>query len=252
MTDYTDALGHRAKIGVLVPFTNTIVQPEYEAMAPPGVTNHVARIPNRKRPVGDMNAYRASLINGWQPALEVIDRVTPAAPDLILLGHSIDSFVGGVTSAQMMQAALSERAGVCDVLVPSLAVDAALKALGGPRGIAILTPYQPPGDEAAQAFFSDAGYRVVGLKGLKCGSPLAIAAVTEEVIRAEIEALDGPDVEAIIQVGTNLAMARVAVEMEEKLGKPVLSINAATYWAGLRHLGINDRLEGFGRLLAEN
>ena len=127
-----------------------------------------------------------------------------------------------------------------------------MKALGGPRRIAILTPYQPPGDEAAHGFFSDAGYRVVGLKGLKCVSPLAIAAVTEDVIRAEIEALDGPDVEAIIQVGTNLAMARVAVEMEETLGKPVLSINAATYWAGLRRLGIDDRLEGFGRLLAEH
>lgn len=251
MTQYTDVLGHRAKIGVLVPYTNTIVQPEFEAMTPPGVTNHVARIPNQKRPAGDMEAYRASLVNGWKPALDVIDRVTPAAPDLILLGHSIDSFVGGVTPAQMMQAALTERAGVCDVLVPSLTVDAALKALGGPKRIAILTPYQPPGDEAAQGFFRDAGYRVVAVKGLKCPSPLAIAAVTEDVIRAEIEALNGPEVEAIIQVGTNLPMARVAVEMEEKLGKPVLSINAATYWAGLRHLGINDRLKGFGRLLAE-
>ncbi|MCH8187184.1 MAG: hypothetical protein IIB66_00535, partial [Proteobacteria bacterium] len=133
MTLYTDALGGRAKIGVLVPFTNTIVQPEYEAMAPPGVTNHVARIPNQKRRADDMAAYRASLVDGWKPALEVIDRITPAAPDLILLGHSIDSFVGGVRSARPMQAALTARAGVCDVLVPSLAVDAALKALGGPR-----------------------------------------------------------------------------------------------------------------------
>ncbi len=251
MTPYTDALGHRAKIGVLVPFTNTIVQPEYEAMRPPGVTNHVARIPNQERLAGDLDAYRASLVDGWKPALEVIDRVTPAAPDLILLGHSIDSFVGGVAAARKMQAALSERAGVCEVLVPSLAVHAALKALGGPTRIAILTPYQPPGDEAAEGFCSDAGYDVVRLKSLKCASPLAIAAVSEGEIRAEIEALNGNDVEAIIQVGTNLAMARVAVEMEEKLSKPVLSINAATYWAGLRHLGIEDRLDGFGRLLAE-
>ena len=151
-----------------------------------------------------------------------------------------------------MQAALTERAGVCDVLVPSLTVDAALKALGGPRRIAILTPYQTPGDEAAAGFFTDAGYQVVGLKGLKCASGLAIASVPEDEIRAEIEALNGPDVDAIIQVGTNLPMARVAVEMEEKLAKPVLSINAATYWAGLRHLGIDDRLKGFGRLFAEH
>ena len=44
----TDTLGWRLKLGVLVPSTNTAVQPEYDAMRPPGVTNHVRgfRIPN--------------------------------------------------------------------------------------------------------------------------------------------------------------------------------------------------------------
>ena len=43
-----DTLGWRLKLGVLVPSTNTAVQPEYDAMRPPGVTNHVRgfRIPN--------------------------------------------------------------------------------------------------------------------------------------------------------------------------------------------------------------
>src|SRR3712207_3708734 len=43
-----DTLGWRMKFGVLVPSTNTSVQPEYEAMRPAGVTNHVRgfRIPN--------------------------------------------------------------------------------------------------------------------------------------------------------------------------------------------------------------
>ncbi len=117
------------------------------------------------------------------------------------------------------------------VLVPSLAVHAALKALGGPTRIAILTPYQPPGDEAAEGFFSDAGYDVVRLKGLKCASPLAIAAVSEGEIRAEIEALNGNDVEAIIQVA----------------GGP-LSVGNARHMvghAGRTHglvLGLNDRV----------
>src|SRR5439155_24140893 len=41
--DMPDVLGYRAKIGVLVPATNTIVEPEYHAMAPRGVTLHTAR-----------------------------------------------------------------------------------------------------------------------------------------------------------------------------------------------------------------
>ena len=40
----TDVLGSRAKFGVLGPSTNTIVQPEFDAMRPPGVTNHYSRI----------------------------------------------------------------------------------------------------------------------------------------------------------------------------------------------------------------
>jgi hypothetical protein len=47
-----DALGHRAKVGILVPATNTIVEPELAAMQPPGVTNHVSRMGRLKRDMG--------------------------------------------------------------------------------------------------------------------------------------------------------------------------------------------------------
>ena len=39
-----DVLGWRRKFGVLGPSTNTIVQPDFEMMRPPGVTNHYSRI----------------------------------------------------------------------------------------------------------------------------------------------------------------------------------------------------------------
>ena len=39
----TDALGYRAKFGVLGPSTNTIVQPEFDDLRVPGVTNHYSR-----------------------------------------------------------------------------------------------------------------------------------------------------------------------------------------------------------------
>ena len=37
-------LGYRANWGVIVPSTNTSVQPEFEDMKPRGVTNHTVRI----------------------------------------------------------------------------------------------------------------------------------------------------------------------------------------------------------------
>ena len=60
-----DSLATRAKIGVIVPATNTVVQPEMEAMRPVGVTNHVSRMRLPPRPYGDMGEYRRG---GGDPA----------------------------------------------------------------------------------------------------------------------------------------------------------------------------------------
>ena len=62
---------------------------------------------------------------------------------------------------------------------------------------------------------------------------------------------DGDEVEAIVQCGTNLAMGRLAGMAEKLLGKPVIAINAATYWFALRDNGIEDPIEGYGSLLAD-
>ncbi len=66
-----------------------------------------------------------------------------------------------------------------------------------------------------------------------------------------IKRLDGDDVDAIVQVGTNLSMVRLAAMAEMWLGKPVIAINTATYWHALRANGVMDRVEGAGRLLEE-
>ena len=59
-------------------------------------------------------------------------------------------------------------------------------------------------------------------------------------------------VDAVVQVGTNLAMGEVAAMAEFWLDKPVLAINTATYWYALRYYGIKDQMQGWGRLMAEH
>lgn len=62
--------------------------------------------------------------------------------------------------------------------------------------------------------------------------------------------MNGPEVDAVIQVGTNLAMARLAGIAEFWLDKPVVAINTATYWYALRQNGVADRRDDFGSLLS--
>ena len=63
--------------------------------------------------------------------------------------------------------------------------------------------------------------------------------------------LNEHDVEALVQCGTNLAMARLAGEAEKWLKKPVIAINTATYWYAMRANGMDDVIEGFGSLMTD-
>jgi maleate isomerase len=93
---------------------------------------------------------------------------------------------------------------------------------------------------------------VVNLVGLKCGSPTLIAHVSKSALRDAILRVNRGNVDAVVQVGTNLAMAQVAAAAEFWLDKPVIAINTATYWYALRDYGIRDRIPGWGSLLMEH
>ena len=102
-------------------------------------------------------------------------------------------------------------------------------------------------------YFTDSGFEVVRDIYLQCRSWTAIAEVTPDLLREKLIELNGNgrDVDAIVQVGTNLSMVRLAAAAELWLGKPVIAINTATYWHALRQNGIADKISGLGRLLED-
>ena len=59
----TDSLGYRKKFGVIAPSTNTSVQPEYDAMRPPGVTNHFGRIHIPNDPIRNDEDFDQLMVN---------------------------------------------------------------------------------------------------------------------------------------------------------------------------------------------
>jgi maleate isomerase len=247
----TDTLGWRMKFGVLVPSTNTSVQPEYDAMRPVGVINHVRgfRIPNA--PTRTDAEFSQQLENMRATMVDAMDEVLTLEPHHVILATAAES-AGGVAGARVLrERLLAKSGGRVGVTLGADAIQAALHRYGSIRRIGLITPYMPVGDEQAQRFFEDCGYEAVCIKGMRCGSPVLIAHTSEAELRDAITEVNGPDVDAIVQVGTNLPMARVAAAAEFWLGKPVVALNTATYWHALRVNGIDDRVGGFGRLLAE-
>lgn len=244
-----DALGWRRKFAVIAPSTNTSVQPEFDDMRPQGVTNHFARIRIPDDPIRDDRDFEQLMRNIRAEVDNAIDRVMTCRPDYLIMGMSSETFWDGAEGSRRLLASVEARAGV-RVAMGSYASLAALEAYGGIERIAVVTPYMPVGDAQVARFFTDCGYRVVRLKGLRCESPVQIAHVPGDTLRAAVLEVDGDDVDAVVQVGTNLAMVRLADEAERRLGKPVIAINAAIYWYALRQNGLSDRLQGFGGLLA--
>ena len=248
-TPSLDALATRAKIAVIVPATNTIVQPEMEAMRPKGVTNHVSRMLLPVRPYDDMQAYRQALDTEKGNLEEALSLVLPCEPHAVAHGHSIHSFRGDRARAQAEQDRLEALAGI-PFITPSVAVLEGLKAIGDPKRIAVLTPYWPPADALIQEFFVSCGYDVVANHGLKAKGPISVAQFTPEHILEGFKTLNVQGVEAFVHVGTNLPVSALTPQIEAEFGKPLIGVNVATYWLALRRLGIQDPLPGFG-VLAE-
>lgn len=245
-----DSLGWRRKFGVIAPSTNTAVQPEFDDMRPRGVTNHHVRIWIPDDPVESDEDFNRLMENIRLEFHNAIDRVMTCRPDYIVMGMSAETFWDGLKKSEEFKQDVITRSGL-RAAMGSDSVRAALRCYGDIRRIGVLTPYWPVGDKNVKKFFEDCGFDVVAIKGLNCRSPSLIAHVQENELREALLELNENPVEALVQCGTNLAMARLAGEAEKWLKKPVIAINTATYWYALRDNGISESIEGFGSLLTD-
>jgi maleate isomerase len=246
-----DALGWRARFGVLGPSTNTIVQPDFDDLRVPGVTNHYSRIViEDARAISD-ETFMAGTLEISDNTLEAVKGVLTCKPDYLIMGMSAVTFYGGAEGGRRWRENVEAAAGL-KLSIGSESIAAALAAIGRIKKIAVLSPYFPVANTEVTRFLSDYGFETVRDECLRCPSWTAIAEVQEATLEQVIGRIDGDDIDAIVQVGTNLSMLRLAASTEVQLGKPVIAVNAATYWHALRTNGIEDRLSGFGRLLEEH
>lgn len=245
-----DVLGYRTLFGVIGPSTNTVVQPDFEAMRVPGVTNHYSRIfvtdPIALSDADFMAGTRAISDN----TLDAVRSVMTCKPDYLVMGMSAITFYGGIAGGEDFRRRVVEMAGI-DISIGSASLVEALKAYGGIRRVSFLSPYYPLANAEVRRYLQESGFEVVRDVPLECRCWTDIAKVPPARLAEVLTHLDGPDVEALVQVGTNLSMVALAAATESRLGKPVIAINTATYWHALRSNGLADKVQGLGRLLGE-
>lgn len=247
-----DYLAWRMAFGVATPSTNTVVQPEYDDMRPPGVTNHLGRMAIPEMPIANNDDFDR-MMGLIDAALEgAVERVMDAKPNAFVLGISALSVWGGSPAwGEELKARIRKVAGwEIPVALATDAVVAALRAHGVKRRIAVVEPYYPSIETRMQGVLGTFGYEIVRYNHMRGKSPASYSILTAQDMIQGLRAIDGPDIEAIVQFGANLPMGRLADEAERWLDKPVISINVATYWHALRMNGINDKIYGFTQLLS--
>lgn len=245
-----DVQGYRKLFGVLGPSTNTIVQPDFDDLRPRGVTNHYSRIVVQDAQAISDETFMAGTLEISRNTIEAVHGVLTCNPDYLVMGMSAVTFYGGAEGAQKWRDNIEKEAGL-KLCTGSQSLIEAFHAYGGIQRIAVLSPYYPSANSQVAQFMADHGIEVVRDTCLRCPSWTSIAQVPTSTLREELRKLDGDDVDAVVQVGTNLSMVRLAAAAELYLGKPVVAINTATYWNALRQNGIPDRIQGFGRLMEE-
>lgn len=247
----TSITSPRAQFGLILPSTNTVVEAEFNQMGVPGVSWHTGRIFISDPDLPDDESF-VTFLEGLRTEIgRAVRDVVTAKVDYLVMGMSAETFWGGTKGAQDFADHMKELSGGLDVTTGAMACKAALDVYGAKK-IGVITPYQPIGDQQVRDFFEQLGYEVSDVHGLKCDSATSIGDVTPEELREAFLKVNSPDVDLLIQAGTNLPCTRVAAQMEKELGKPVLAINTATVWHAYRTNGIMDQFDGFGSLFTDH
>lgn len=241
-------LGWRAKLGLLVPSGNQVVEPELMRVAPEGVTVHSTRITNYL----DTPEELAAMKDEVPAAARLLGHAEVAAIAFACTGGSL---LQGAGYDRTISALIKESSGGIPATTTSTAVVEALRHLGV-RRLIVVTPYQPWLNKRVAAFLQAADLEVVRIEGIPNPSGLqtatAVSSISPNVTAAFTRSVAaGQHFDALFISCTSLRTVEAIEQLEHDLGAPVVSSNQATLWALLRLAGVRSREGGLGRLFQD-
>lgn len=232
----------RGRIGLVTPSTNTTLEPELNRMAPPGVTIHAAR-------VLQSGGQQQESYERMAADIETASRhLATAEVDVIAFGcTSCTYFVDSEKIREVMS-----RETLAPAVLTADAVVEALRAVGAWR-VALAGPRTEFVTRREVEFLEAQGFEVVSWRCLGLGatdaSRRSIGRVPAQTVRELVKATDVPQADAVFISCTQLRTASLIEEIEQAIGKPLITSNQATLWQCLQACGLKDSIEGFGQLL---
>lgn len=237
-----DYYGWRARIGLIYMASSTVMEPEFYAMAPEGVSIHTDRI-----------VLPAPTIEGLEKMMEgpEVQRcaafLAQAPLHVIMFGGTSATFLHGIGWDRKVIEQMDEVTHGIPTSTTSTASLNALRAVGA-RKISIATPYLDVITERARRFFQDGGFEVLASKGLNLDKDYDIGAVPLESVYEFAKRNCHPDSDALFLSCTNWRTVGAIESLESDLGIPVISAIQASFWECLRLAHVVEGGEGFGKV----
>jgi maleate isomerase len=231
------------RFGLITPSPNTVQEQEFSAVLPECVSLHTARIRFK-------NIDVESLVSCVDQLEAESCKLADADVGVIVFAAMAPSMVKGKGYDRDLIRRMEAASGKPATTAATAFVDA-LKHLGK-RRIAIAAPWSAAINDLMIAFMEAHDLQVVASEfaGFSHGSDL-VRGGSQKAYELGRQA-DRQEAEAIIMPGGNWPAMDIIEQLEAELGKPVLTNNATSLWAGLRLLGIRDGLHGCGRLLRDH
>jgi maleate isomerase len=116
--------------------------------------------------------------------------------------------------------------------------------------IAVLTPYVDDVNADIAKYIERSGKTISAFTSFKIASNEEMAKIAPESIYQAALAADRDDADALFISCTAIRAVDVIHQIEQKLGKPVVTAVQAMYWQALRLSGYNEKIIGFGQLFS--
>lgn len=231
------------RFGLLTPSSNTTQEPELFAALPAGVSLHTGRVTYRD--ITPQEQMRCVL------ELETESRkLADAEVDVIVFAATAPTLAKGKGYDRELIKRMEDASGRPATTAATAFVDAL--ALLGAKKIAIGAPWSRTMDRPMVDFMQASGFEVVHSEVVGFVASIELGRVGPENAYELGLRTDRPEADAIVMPGGNWRCMSIVERLEQKLGKPVLSNNAVSLWAGLRLLGRDDSIPGYGMLLRDH
>ena len=237
----------RARLGVVVPFSNTNLEPDMQMLRPNGVSLHFARAGGYDLDeVPDSDQMRQFALASLE---EVIDSLAATRPDAVIYGCTSATLAHGPKFDQQFAQRISDMIGK-PAITAAGALVLALQSLGAKK-IGFSSPYVEQLNQEAIDFLTQSGFETVSSAyvGSDLGNYGQGELTPDRVIELGLEA-DCEEAEAIVLSCTDMRAVEAIEELEQKLGKPVVTSNQALMFAAGQVLGLqSDDMISMGRLM---